>query len=85
MEWNRDWFENVLSVPQGYWKNKENQRKLFDSLQKRFDIQYPKEWGRVTLQQVIEAGGTGLLHYYQGSVYGALCSIYPGILNDLVG
>ena len=79
MDWNRDWFENLLSVPQGYWKNKENQRKFFDSLQNRFDIQHPKEWGKVTLQQVIEAGGVTLLDYYQRSIFKTLCSIYPGI------
>ena len=74
----------ISSVPYGYWKIKENQRNFFDSLQKRFDIQSPKEWGRVTVQQVITAGGVTLLDYNQLSLFKALCSIYPGILNDLM-
>ena len=72
-------------MPYEHWKKKENQRKFFDSLQKRFDIQHPKEWGKITKEQVMEAGGGTLLNYNQRSLFKLVCSIYPGILNYLMG
>lgn len=49
-------------------------------MKQRFQIKKPSDWGKVTIQQVEEAGGATLIkNYYESSLFKALTSVYPGI------
>ena len=62
----------------GYWKNKENQIKFFEKIKKELNIKNPKEWGNISIHQIIEKGGGSILNgYYENSLFKALNSIYP--------
>lgn len=74
MEWKSEWFLR----PKGYWKSISNQSGLFDSLQRKFCIKSPKDWGKVTIEQIKLHGGDGLLCQYDYSLFNALKSTYPG-------
>lgn len=75
VEWKKDWF---LS-PKGYWKNISNQSVRFESLRQQFKIKSPRDWGKVTIEQIKLNGGDGLLSQYDYSLYNALKSTYPGL------
>lgn len=80
IRWERNWFENVRENPSDYWKSEQNQRKFLDGLQKKLNIQSPRDWGNITIQNVIDNGGSGLLNHYNSSLFQALQRIYPGTL-----
>ena len=54
--------------PQGYWKNKENQKKFFDQLAIKWNIQKPEDWNRITKEMVSKEGGHFIESYYKGSL-----------------
>jgi hypothetical protein len=54
--------------PQGYWKYKENQKKFFDQLATKWNIQKEDDWNRVTLAMVTKEGGYFLADYYNNSL-----------------
>lgn len=61
------------------WKQPRNQRKFLDDLAIKLNIKNSSDWGRVTCKQFYEFGGGGLLrHYYNGSVFDCLQSVYKG-------
>jgi hypothetical protein len=51
----------VKSVPVGHWKDEVNHRIFFEGLKERFNIKKPQDWGKVTIRQVQQVGGGGLL------------------------
>lgn len=65
-------------MPQGFWKERENRRKLFDELQRKLLIKKPSDWGNISYTKLKELKGTRILTYYGGSLIKALMSIYPG-------
>ena len=54
--------------PQGYWKDKENQKAFFDQLAIKWNIQKPEDWYEVTYKMVVKEGGSFIAHYYNGSL-----------------
>jgi hypothetical protein len=46
------------SKPYGYWKDKENQKKFFDQLAIKWNIQKPEDWNKVTKEMVMKEGGS---------------------------
>jgi hypothetical protein len=54
--------------PQGYCKNKENQKKFFDQLAIKWNIQKPEDWNKVTREAVVKEGGGFVNDYYNGSL-----------------
>lgn len=44
----------------------------------KLNIKNPKDWGKVTLHQLNELKGAGLLNYYKGSLFTCLQSVYKG-------
>jgi hypothetical protein len=56
------------SKPLGYWKDKENQRKFFDQLAIKWNIQKPEDWNKVTKRMVLKEGGSFVTHQYNSSV-----------------
>jgi hypothetical protein len=75
VEWKREWFQ----YPPNYWKSKENQRHFFDELATEFGINEPKEWGKITVNQVAEKGGRGIIFNYGSSLFRALQGAYPEV------
>jgi hypothetical protein len=52
----------------GYWKSKENQKKFFDQLAIKWNIQKPEDWNKVTCGMVLKEGGNFIDRYYNGSL-----------------
>jgi len=69
---------NFLMSKMG-WKDPENQRNFFDKFARsqNFNPMDAKKWYSVTYNEIIRAGGKGLLHYYNGSHLNALVKLYP--------
>jgi hypothetical protein len=63
------------------WSTHEKQRSFFDNYAKsrEFDPLIPANWYSITINDVIQAGGRGLLDRYQGSYITALTTLYPNI------
>jgi hypothetical protein len=52
----------------GYWKDKENQKKFFDQLAVKWNIQQRDDWKKVTYDMVLKEGGSFLVNHYGGSL-----------------
>ena len=63
-------------VPNGYWDKIENKRAFFDRLALSKGIRNASDWKRVTLKDVRECGGGGLLQQYNSSIHAALTDVY---------
>jgi hypothetical protein len=53
---------------QGYWKDKENQKKFFDQLAIKWNIQKLEDWNKMTYDMVEKEGGSFINRYYNGSL-----------------
>ena len=52
-----------------YWKDKDNQKKFFDQLAIKWNIQKPEDWYKVTTEMVSKEGGRSFIdRYYGGSM-----------------
>lgn len=78
VKWKRDWF---TQVPRMHWQSMENRRKLLDEIAIKLNIKTISDWGKVSLQQFREHGGTGILNYYNWSLFDCLKSVYNGIFE----
>jgi hypothetical protein len=54
--------------PRGYWSDKDNQRKFFDQLAIKWNIQNKDDWNKVTGEMVQKEGGYFLSKYYKSSL-----------------
>jgi hypothetical protein len=52
------------SKPRGYWKDKENQKKFFDQLAVKWNIQNKDDWNQATGGIVVQEGGRFFRKYY---------------------
>jgi hypothetical protein len=59
---------STKQLPRGYWKDKENQKKFFDQLAIKWNIQKPADWNKVTYDMVLKEGGSSIVYYYNGSL-----------------
>lgn len=67
------------------WNNKEVQRLFLQKLAQDLRIKTPNEWGKVSTRQVLALGGSSLLkNIYQGSLFKALKSCFPGTNPQIV-
>ena len=64
-------------APYKYWQTVENQKIFLDNLSTKLQIKQSNDWFRVTNKNIRENGGHGLLHFYNGSLFRALKTIYP--------
>lgn len=61
------------------WKPLKNRKEFLDTLAKKFKIESPHEWGKVTVSRIYNEGGSALLNeYYNGSLFECLKSVYRG-------
>eukprot|EP01114_Cavostelium_apophysatum_P016205 TRINITY_DN4556_c0_g1_i1.p1 TRINITY_DN4556_c0_g1~~TRINITY_DN4556_c0_g1_i1.p1 ORF type:complete len:468 (-),score=106.38 TRINITY_DN4556_c0_g1_i1:76-1479(-) len=64
-------------VPSGFWSDRDNQKKFFDSLAKELRIKEWTDWYQVRKPQVEAHGGAGLIqNHYNGSHVRAIVSVY---------
>jgi hypothetical protein len=57
-----------MTKTRGYWKDKENQKKFFDQLAIKWNIQKQEDWNKVTYDMMLKEGGSFIVHYYNSSV-----------------
>lgn len=56
----------------------ENQKEFLQAVARVLNIKQYRDWGKITLKQVIDAGGRAVLKQYKYSLQRALQTIYPG-------
>lgn len=73
----KDW--RFSHVPSNTWSLLENQRHFVEWMAKEIlDVQHWTDWYKVTIQQIVDAGGGGLLqNHYGGSPSALLSKMYP--------
>lgn len=59
-------------MPKGYWKSRKNCRRFFEEFAAAKGITQPSDWQRVTVTDIKEAGGGGLLSAFNFSLLEAL-------------
>lgn len=68
-------------LPPSYWKSVENRKNFLEGVVIKFNLQKPKDWGKITVQNIYDCGGSPLLNkYYKGSLIACLQSVYAGII-----
>jgi len=74
---------NFLKSTKG-WKALGNQRRFFDSFarSKKYNPLHAEKWYSVTHNEIIRAGGWGVLNYYNGSHMEALVKLYPELMLE---
>jgi hypothetical protein len=65
------------SVPQKYWKNRQNQRNFFDWIAEQIGINTQHDWYNVRKGDIFHLGVVGILDVYGSSFFVALQNIYP--------
>jgi hypothetical protein len=67
-----------LQVPHGYWSDENNHRIYADWLCKQLGYQEREDWYEVTIKDITEFFGAGLLNsQFRGSPYLFISSVYP--------
>ncbi len=61
----------------GYWNNLNHHRSFLDSVAQTLNITEPAQWYKVTIQNIRQLGGSGLLDKYEGSLRNLLKTVYP--------
>lgn len=61
----------------------ENRRKFLDEMAIKLNINKSSDWGKVSVKQIHEFGGSGILNYYKHSVLHSLQLVYKGKLQTL--
>jgi hypothetical protein len=51
-----------------HWVDIENQKAFFNQVAKEMRVNKPEDWQKVTVTDIKERGGTGLLARYDGSL-----------------
>lgn len=75
--WRDEWFQEAKKWK--YWEIQENRKKFFESFAQRRNIQNQRDWGKVTVMEIRENGGAGLLGRYNDSLFSALEDTFPGL------
>jgi hypothetical protein len=64
------------NVPNKFWQNEENNRKYFDWLTKKLNIECAEDWSRVTAEQLNQMRGSSLI-MKNGGIFQLLAKYYP--------
>jgi hypothetical protein len=51
-------------MPRGYWKDKDHQRKFFDTLATQLNIKTHEDWYKIPAETVYSKGGSWAHHEY---------------------
>jgi len=79
VDWDKKWFKNISKVPKGHWTLKENQRTFMDNIARLYNLKNPRDWGRITVDDIKKCEGSSVLEYYDFSLFNALQGVYPEI------
>lgn len=79
VDWKNDWFSTLRDYPNSHWNLISNRKKLFEELQSKLGIQEPRDWGKISIQDIKNAGGASILSYYNNSLFKCLKSTYLGL------
>lgn len=71
-------------LPHSHWNSSENQRLFLEKIKKRFNIQEPTDWGKVSVRELKNAGGESILRRYQSSLLNCLKSVYGGDILQMI-
>lgn len=58
----------------------ENQKEFLRVVARVLNVKQHRDWGKISIKQVIEVGGRALLKQYKYSLQRALQALYPGNL-----
>jgi len=70
-------FTPSRQAPKEYWQSLRNQRERFESIGASLNVRHLDDWYNVRKEDVIAAGASGLLAYYNGSLSACLGVLYP--------
>lgn len=73
-----DWNTVQQRMPRGHWDNVDNIREFIERVSKKFVIESPEDWYRVSYEQLAAAGGERLLRRYGGLGH-ILRQVYPDV------
>lgn len=81
---NYDWKEwRFYRVPNGFWKKPENRKRYMKWLGQKLGFRKPKDWYKLTREDVRATGGGALLSaYYNNSLVAMLRDCYPSVNWD---
>ena len=69
--------KNIFKKPikYKYWNNQENVQNFLEKLKKKLNLQSPNDWNGISIQNIKENGGIGLLNHF--SLYDLKCFACP--------
>lgn len=67
------WFDSPT-----IWNSVQNQRNFLEEIARKYEINSPHEWAKVSSNIIKERGGNAILLRHQGSLFKALQTIFPG-------
>jgi len=70
-------FYRFEKVPMVHWSLGENQKQFMDWLGKELEFNQMDDWYKVTVKNIEEKGGTGLLIRYGNSIFKLISCTYP--------
>src|ERR1700722_3211815 len=73
---NHEWKQSNFNKQIGYWDNEENQLKFLNELGKQLEFNQMNDWYNITVKDINENGGSGLLDKYGNSPSKLIMSIY---------
>jgi hypothetical protein len=73
-----DWKdEKFAKLPQSYWKNENNQRKILEKIGRELGVRKLDDWYKISFQQFHKKKSAFVNLYYKGSLIEALQQLYP--------
>lgn len=82
LSWLDEDFESVKffeKSPNEYWNDPNRQRQFLTQFARRNQVKEPKDWGKITLRQIEEAGGVGILNKFGRSPMRMIQSVFPSL------
>lgn len=70
--------KHFSSNPSKNWRLISNQRQFLTSIASKYQIKSPKEWGKLTFNDLEDSGCSGLLKKHGNSIMKMLQSLFPG-------
>ena len=72
-----DPFTSRKQLPKGFWNEISNIKIFIKMVEEYYDIKKLSDWYRISLRQISNIGGSGLLNTYNYKLYTILSNVYP--------
>ena len=66
--------------PKEYWEDDKNVKEFIDKFEQKMNIQSHNDWYRISVKQIQNEGGSGLLKLYDNNLKLFLNNIYPNVI-----